>query len=73
VDIPEDPTAEPDFQTAQALTRATSLPLVMGGSITLPHHLEALHTHPELKGALVDALLFQQNPRLLAFLQAACA
>ena len=45
----------------------------MGGSITLPHHLEALHTHHGLKGSLVDAVLFQQNPRLLAFLQAACA
>jgi phosphoribosylformimino-5-aminoimidazole carboxamide ribotide isomerase len=73
VDLPEDSTADPDFQTAQALTRATGLPLIMGGSITLPHHLEALHTHQELKGALVDALLFHQNPRLLAFLQAACA
>jgi phosphoribosylformimino-5-aminoimidazole carboxamide ribotide isomerase len=73
VDIPEDAAADPDFQTAQDLATATGLPLVMGGSITLPHHLEAVHAHQGLKGVLVDALLFQQNPRLLAFLQAACA
>ena len=73
VDIPEDPTADPDFQTAQQLAAATGLPLVMGGSLTTPHHLESLHHHLGLKGALVDALLFQQNPRLLAFLQTACA
>ena len=73
VDIPEVATAEPDFATAQALATATGLPLVMGGSLTTSHHLEALHQHPGLKGALVDALLFEQNPGLLAFLQAACA
>ncbi len=73
VDIPEDSTADPDFRTAQELAATTGLPLVMGGSLTAPHHLESLHQHPGLKGGLVDALLFQQNPRLLAFLQAACA
>ncbi len=73
VDIPEDATAEPDFQTARDLAAATGLPLVMGGSITSPHHLQALRAQPGLKGALVDALLFHQNPWLLAFLQAACA
>jgi phosphoribosylformimino-5-aminoimidazole carboxamide ribotide isomerase len=73
VDIPEDATALPDFQTAIELTAAAGLPLVMGGSLTTPHHLETAHTHPALKGALVDAVLFQQNPRLLAFLQATCA
>jgi phosphoribosylformimino-5-aminoimidazole carboxamide ribonucleotide (ProFAR) isomerase len=73
VDIPEDPLADPDFKTAQDLANATGLPLVMGGSLTSPRHLESIHSHPGLKGALVDALLFQQDPRLLAFLQAACA
>ena len=73
VDIPKDAAAEPDFRTAQELAAATGLPLVMGGSITTPSHLEAVHTHHGLKGALVDALLFQQDPRLLAFLQATCA
>jgi phosphoribosylformimino-5-aminoimidazole carboxamide ribotide isomerase len=73
VDIPEDAAAEPDFQTAQDLATATGLPVVMGGSLTAPHHLEALHLHHGVKGALVDALLFHQNPRLMAFLQAACA
>jgi phosphoribosylformimino-5-aminoimidazole carboxamide ribonucleotide (ProFAR) isomerase len=73
VDIPEDPNADPDFQTAQDLATATGLPLLMGGSLTAPHHLEAVYTQPGLKGALVDALLFHQNPRLMAFLQAACA
>ena len=73
VDIPEHATNAPDFQTAQDLATATGLPLVMGGSLTTSDHLEAAHTHQGLKGALVDALLFHQNPRLIAFLQAACA
>ncbi len=73
VDIPEVATADPDFETAQDLALATGLPLVMGGSLTTARHLEAIHAHQGLKGALVDALLFQQNPSLLAFLQATCA
>jgi len=73
VDIPEDAAAEPDFQTAQDLATTTGLPLVMGGSLTTPGHLEAIHAHQGLKGALVDAVLFHQNPRLMAFLQATCA
>ena len=73
VDIPEDPSAGPDFQTAQDLATATGLPLLIGGSLTAPHHVEAVYAQLGLKGALVDALLFHQNPRLLAFLQAACA
>jgi phosphoribosylformimino-5-aminoimidazole carboxamide ribonucleotide (ProFAR) isomerase len=73
VDIPEDAGADPDFQTAEDLATATGLPLIMGGSLTSSRHLEAVHAHQGLKGALVDALLFQQDPRLMAFLQAACA
>jgi phosphoribosylformimino-5-aminoimidazole carboxamide ribotide isomerase len=73
VDIPEDAGSDPDFHTAQELAVATGLPLVMGGSLTTPRHLEAIHTHHGLKGALVDALLFQQDRSLLAFLQATCA
>ena len=73
VDIPEGPHSEPDFGTAQLLASATSLPTVMGGSITSPRHLEAVHGQQGLKGALVDALLFREDPKLLAFLQAACA
>jgi len=73
VDIPRDASADPDFHTAQELAAATGLPLIMGGSITTPRHLEAVQTHQGLKGALVDALLFQQDPKLLALLQAACA
>lgn len=73
VDIPEEPGSEPDFSTAQELAEATGLPLVMGGSITTSRHLDAAHTHFGLKGALVDALLFQNDPGLLALLQAACA
>ncbi|GLH73187.1 1-(5-phosphoribosyl)-5-[(5-phosphoribosylamino) methylideneamino] imidazole-4-carboxamide isomerase [Geothrix limicola] len=73
VDIPENAAAEPDFQTAQELATATGLPLIMGGSLTSPTHLETVHAYPGLKGALVDALLFKENPRLLAFLQATCA
>jgi phosphoribosylformimino-5-aminoimidazole carboxamide ribonucleotide (ProFAR) isomerase len=73
VDIPDDASADPDFKTAQELAKATGLPLIMGGSLRTPHHLESVFAHPGLKGALVDALLFHQNPRLMAFLQAACA
>jgi phosphoribosylformimino-5-aminoimidazole carboxamide ribonucleotide (ProFAR) isomerase len=73
IDIPEDPSTDPDFQTAQDLAAATGLPLLMGGSLTSPHHLEAVVSKLGLKGALVDALMFYQNPRLLAFLQATCA
>ena len=73
VDLPEGATTEPDFLTAQDIAAATGLPLVMTGSLTAPHHLEALDTFQGLKGALVDSLLFHQNPRLMAFLQAACA
>jgi phosphoribosylformimino-5-aminoimidazole carboxamide ribotide isomerase len=73
VDIPEDASAEPDFKTAQDLAAATGLPLVMGGSVTSPQHLDAAFAQHGLKGALVDALLFHQNPGLLAFLHAACA
>ncbi len=73
VDIPEDPGTAPDFQTARELAAATGLPLLMGGSLTAPQHLEAVSSMPGLKGALVEALMFYQNPRLLAFLQATCA
>jgi phosphoribosylformimino-5-aminoimidazole carboxamide ribotide isomerase len=73
VDIPEATSAEPDFQTARDLTTATGLPLVMGGSVTTQQHLEAAAAQHGLKGALVDALLFHQDPGLLAFLHAACA
>ena len=73
VDIPENPSTEPDFATAQALATATGLPVIMGGSLTLASHLEAIPAHHGLKGALMDALLFKENPRLLAFLQATCA
>lgn len=73
VDIPEGPDAEPDFGTARNLAALTGLPLVMGGSLTASRHLEAAHAQPGVKGALVDALLFDGNPRLMAFLQTACA
>jgi phosphoribosylformimino-5-aminoimidazole carboxamide ribonucleotide (ProFAR) isomerase len=73
VDIPELPGADPDFRTAHDLAAGTGLPLLMGGSLTAPHHLESIISQSGLSGALVDALLFHQNPRLMAFLQAACA
>ena len=73
VDIPEESDSEPDFATARALTDTSGLPLIMGGSITRPEHIESLRTQQGLKGALVDALLFRESPRLLAFLQATCA
>ena len=73
VDIPDDPGADPDFDTAHALSRVSGLPLVMGGSITTLAHLERLHAQPGLKGALVDALQFRRDARLLAYLATACA
>lgn len=73
VDLPEEAGAAPDFQTADELASATGLPLIMGGSLTAPDHLNALCTHVGLKGGLVDALLFRQDPRLMAFLHATCA
>jgi phosphoribosylformimino-5-aminoimidazole carboxamide ribotide isomerase len=73
VDIPEEANAEPDFATARTLSATSGLPLFMGGSITTPEHLDRLSGQQGLKGALVDALLFRENPRLLAFLQATCA
>jgi len=73
VELPDDPVAEPDFQTAEALATATGLPLLMGGSLTAPHHLESISTRRGLTGGLVDALLFHKNPGLLAYLQPTCA
>lgn len=73
VDIPEEADAEPDFETARALGTVSGLPLIMGGSITRPEHLDRLHAQPGLRGALVDALLFRGDARLMAFLQTACA
>jgi phosphoribosylformimino-5-aminoimidazole carboxamide ribotide isomerase len=73
VDIPETASTEPDFVTAQQLVEATGLPLLMGGSLTSPDHLEAAQNTRVLKAFLVDALLFESQPRLMAFLQAACA
>lgn len=73
VDIPDETGSEPDFDTARTLSETSGLPLIMGGSITRPDHLERLQTQQGLKGALVDALLFRENPRLLAFLQATSA
>ena len=73
VDIPASAEADPDLATAQALAEATGLPLIMGGSITQPRHLETLQGRTGLKGALVDALLFGENPELVTFLQAPCA
>jgi phosphoribosylformimino-5-aminoimidazole carboxamide ribonucleotide (ProFAR) isomerase len=73
IDDPEEATADPDFETAQELASATGLPLLMGGSLTAPHHLEAVCSRQGLKGALVDGPLFYLNPRLLAFLQATVA
>ena len=73
VDIPEEPEADPDFATARALAQASGLPLIMGGSISALEHVEQLQTHAGVKGALMDALQFQRDPRLLAYLAAACA
>ena len=74
VDIPVSLDTPPDFGTATRVATATGLPLIMGGSLTRPDHLEAMQAHREVRGALVDALLIQGNPRFQAFLQAAsCA
>jgi len=73
VDIPESSRLEPDFLTARRLSEATGLALVMGGSLVSPDHLEAARDTRVLRASLVDALLFESQPRLMAFLQAACA
>ncbi len=73
VDIPDESGSDPDFATARALSQVSGLPLVMGGSITALEHLERLQAQPGLKGALMDALLFREDPRLLPYLQTACA
>lgn len=73
VDIPDESGSEPDFETARNLSQASGLPLVMGGSLTTLEHLERLHAQPGLKGALMDALHFRNDSRLLSYLTAACA
>jgi phosphoribosylformimino-5-aminoimidazole carboxamide ribotide isomerase len=73
VDIPETAHGGPDFATARLLVEATNLPLIMGGSLVSPDHLEAAQGTRVLRATLVDALLFESQPRLMAFLQAACA
>jgi len=73
VDIPEESGAAPDFETAEQLASATGLPLIMGGSLTTHAHLETLRGCAQLRGGLVDALLFQEHPELQAFIQAANA
>lgn len=73
IDIPEGSREEPDFATARQLAEVTGLPLIMGGSLISPEHLEAARETHVLKASLVDALLFEAQPRLMAFLQATCA
>lgn len=73
IDIPETSQGGPDFATARQLSEITNLPLLMGGSLVTPDHLEAAASTRVLQATLVDALLFESQPRLMAFLQAACA
>lgn len=73
VDIPENTHGGPDFATARQLAEATGLPLIMGGSLVTAEHLEAAANTRVLQASMVDALLFESQPRLMAFLQAACA
>jgi phosphoribosylformimino-5-aminoimidazole carboxamide ribotide isomerase len=73
IDIPETSQEGPDFATALQLSEITNLPLLMGGSLVTPDHLEAAANTRVLQATLVDALLFESQPRLMAFLQAACA
>jgi phosphoribosylformimino-5-aminoimidazole carboxamide ribotide isomerase len=51
----------PDFGTARRLAEATRLPVLMGGSIRTPGHLEAAQAIPGLQGVLVDAILFDRE------------
>ena len=74
VDIPEDTSAEPDFATARSLAAASRLPLLMGGSLTRPEHLRAAQAMGDLHGAIVDALLFVDDPALMELIHpASCA
>lgn len=74
VDIPEEDGAEPDFETARRLATTAKLPLLMGGSLTRPCHLQAAQARGDLHGAIVDALLLVEDPALMELIHpASCA
>lgn len=63
----------PDFGTARRLAEATRLPVLMGGSIRTPAHLEGAQGIPGLQGVLVDAILFEQERAFLQGHASPCA
>ncbi len=74
VDIPEEEGADPDFETARRLAATSKLPLLMGGSLTRPSHLQAAQAQGDLHGAIVDALLLVGDPALMELIHPApCA
>jgi len=74
VDIPEEDGADPDFETARRLATTAKLPLLMGGSLTRPSHLQTAQARGDLHGAIVDALLLVEDPALMELIHpASCA
>jgi phosphoribosylformimino-5-aminoimidazole carboxamide ribotide isomerase len=63
----------PDFQTARLLAESTRLPVLMGGSIRTPGHVERAQAIPGLQGVLVDAILFDQERAFLGGHASPCA
>jgi phosphoribosylformimino-5-aminoimidazole carboxamide ribonucleotide (ProFAR) isomerase len=63
----------PDFATARKLAEATRLPVLMGGSIRTPGHLDGAQQVPGLQGVLVDAILVEQERAFLQGHASPCA
>lgn len=72
VDLPEREESEPDFETARCITSAAHLPLLMGGSLRTAAHVRAAREVAGLQGVLVDALLFVQDPSMVASAPSPC-
>lgn len=73
VDLPRDAGSPPDFGTARKILGSAHLPLLMGGSLRSASHLREAKEVPGLHGALIDALLFAQDPAMAEFLPTSCA
>lgn len=63
----------PDFPTARLLAESTRLPVLMGGSIRTPAHVERAQAIPGLQGVLVDAILFEHERAFLGGHASPCA
>lgn len=72
-DIPAsaDGEVEPDFGTAQIISRNAHIPLFMGGTIRWRKHLKAAAEVPGLQGVAMDACQLLEDPDLLGALDLA--